>query len=164
MPVTPLLETWIGTEVLDSSGDKLGKLEDVYFRGDEPIAVSIRSGLGGRKHHAAVLRGSVLSREQLSLDSTSDELISIGGDGLGAEHMALLAGQDEGLRGLSTGDIESWTVRDERHQAQVKAQADADSAAVKERDAELEAEQARREREDADAQLLQTRDDAGRPG
>ena len=32
------LQSWIGAEVLDRSGEKLGKLEDVYFHAEEPLA------------------------------------------------------------------------------------------------------------------------------
>lgn len=168
------LQTWIGTEVLDSSGEKLGKLEDVYFRDSEALAVSIRSGLGGRKHHAATLHGASVSRDSLQLDATADTLIASGGDGLGAEQLTKLAAHDGRLHGVSPEQLEGWGARDERLKAQADAQAAAeeldaeaalhgkqeDAAKAKVRDAGDEANEARRAREQAEAQAQAARKDA----
>lgn len=176
MTVEAQLHTWIGTEVLDSSGEKLGKLEDLYFREDVPVAVSIRSGLGGRKHHVAVLRGAIVSREHLWLDATSDSLVATGGDGLGAEHLTKLAGHDERLHGMRPDDIEAWSDREERYKAQDQARIDAeqleteaqrraqeeDAAAARAREAEQQAEQAARARQEAEARAMQAREDSDR--
>lgn len=35
------LQTWNGTDVLDSSAQKLGEIDDVSSCGDEPVAISI---------------------------------------------------------------------------------------------------------------------------
>jgi len=172
------LQNWIGTEVLDSSGEKLGKLEEVYFRGSEPLAVSIRSGLGGRKHHAAVLRGATVSRDGLQLDATAETIVSSGADGLGAEQLSQLAAHDERLHSVQPEDLEGWTAREQRLKVQAEAQAKADkleqeaqlhgkeedAAKGRARDADHEAEEARRAREEAEAQAQAARRDADRPG
>ena len=172
------LQTWIGTEVLDSSGERLGKLEDVYFRGSEPVAVSIRSGLGGRKHHAAALRGATVSHDSLHLDATAETLIATHGDGLGSEQLTELADHDDGLHGVAPGDLESWHARDERLEAQAAARAEAekldaqakrhadqeDVAIARAREADHEAEEACRARQDAEARAQRARRDAERPG
>jgi len=172
------LQTWIGAEVLDSSGEKLGKLGDVYFRDGEPIAVSIRSGLGGRKHHVAGLRGATVSRDGLQLDATAETLIATAGGDLGAEELTKLAAHDDRLREIQPEDLESWAVRDERLQAQAQAQAQADeleaeaqrhaeqedAATTRAREADHEAEEARRARQEAEAQAQRAREDADGPG
>ena len=172
------LQSWIGTEVLDSSGEKLGKLEEVYFRGSEPLAVSIRSGLGGRKHHAAAVRGATVSRDSLQLDATAETIVSSGSDGLGAEQLTGLAAHDERLHSVQPEDVEGWSAREERLKAQAEAQAKADkleeeaqlhakqedAATGRARDADHEAEEARRAREEAEAQAQAARRDADPPG
>jgi len=171
------LQTWIGTDVLDSSDEKLGKLDDVYFHDSEPVAVSIRSGLGGRKHHAAALRGASVSRDHLHLEVTAETLVASHADGLGAEQLTELAGHDDRLHGIQQGELEGWNAREERLKAQAEAQARADEldaearrhgkeedvATSKSRDADREAEQARRARQDAEARAEQARRDADRP-
>lgn len=171
------LETWIGTDVLDSSAEKLGKIDDVYFRGDEPVAIRIRSGLVGRKHHLAALRGATVSRESLQLNATADTLTATGGGDLGAEQLASLAVSDDRLNGMQPGDLEGWNARDERLQAQAAAQAKADdldaeaqrhgaeeqAATNRARHADHQADEARQAREDAEARAQQARDEAEQP-
>lgn len=172
------LQTWIGTEVLDSSGEKLGKLEEVYFRDSEPLAVCIRSGLGGRKHHVASLRGATVSRDGLHVDATADTVVATDATDLGAEQLTALAAGDERLHGIQPDELEGWNARDERLEAQAKAQVNADkletqaerraeqedAATAKAREAELEADDARRARQDAEEQARRARDEAGGPG
>jgi hypothetical protein len=172
------LQDWIGAEVLDSSGEKLGKLEEVYFRETEPLAVSIRSGLAGRKHHAAALRGATVGRDSLQLDASADAVISTDGTSLGAEQLAMLAVHDERLRAVQPEELEGWNARVERFRAQAEAQAAADkleaeaqrraaeedAAAARARDAELEAEEARGARVDAETEAARAREEAEQPG
>lgn len=171
------LQSWIGSEVLDSSGEKLGKLEEVYFRGSEPLAVSIRSGLGGRKHHAAALRGASVSRNGLHLDATAETVVATHGSGVGAEQLTKLAAHDDRLHGVEPEELEGWNAREERLKAQAEARAAADkleaeaevhakeedAAKARERDAGDEADEARRARQQAEAQAQAARRDAERP-
>jgi len=172
------LQTWIGSEVLDSSGEKLGKLADVYFHDSEPLVVSIRSGLAGRKHHAAVLRGATVSRDSLHLDAAAEPVMQTDGDGVGDAQLAKLADHDDRLHGIHAGDLEGWTARGERLRAQAEAQASADeleaeaqlhakqedAATSRAREADDEAEEARRARQEAEARAEQARNDAEGPG
>jgi hypothetical protein len=171
------LQTWIGAEVLDRSAEKLGKLEDVYFSGDEPLAVTIRSGLAGRKHHAATLRGATVSRDHLHVAITATELVGTSSDGLGAAGWTELAAQDDRLRDIAPDAVESWKAREARLEELAKADAaaakldveahhraeDEDAAAVRASEAEHEAQAARQAREDAEARAEQVRTDAGLP-
>ena len=52
------LQDWIGAEVVDPAGEKLGKIAEVFYRDGEPLVIEIRSGIAGRKHHLAALRGA----------------------------------------------------------------------------------------------------------
>jgi regulator of protease activity HflC (stomatin/prohibitin superfamily) len=41
------LDDWIGSEVLDTNGEKLGKVTEVYYKGTDALVVEFRSGLIG---------------------------------------------------------------------------------------------------------------------
>jgi len=168
------LQDWIGTTVLDSDGEKLGKLDDVYFCASEPLAVSIRSGLAGRKHHAASLLGATVSRDSLHVDATAATIVATDGTRLGAEQLTALAARDTRLHDVRPDEIEGWGARAERLAAQAEATAhadkleedaerraeDEDAAAARARAAGREADDARRAREDAEAQAQQARDES----
>jgi hypothetical protein len=79
-PFAGLLQEWIGDEVVDPAGEKLGKVAEVFYRGNEPLVIEIRSGIAGRKHHLAELRGATVSKSHLRLSSS--ELVPTDG-GLG---------------------------------------------------------------------------------
>ncbi len=169
------LETWIGTDVLDSAGAKLGTLEDVYFRGSEPLAVAIRSGLVARKHHFAALRGASVSHDGLHLAAAADDLVAAHEGELGTSQLTALAARDDRLQALRPDDLEGWNARKERFKAQAEAQASAvkleeearkhgaeeDAANAKAQAAEQEAAVARRAREDAEMEAQRARDNAG---
>lgn len=168
------LQDWIGTEVLDSAGEKVGKLDELYFRGDEPLAAGIRSGLAGRKHHAAVLLGATVGRDSLRLSVGEAALVATDAHRLEVDQLTELAAQDRRLEGMAPGELESWTDREQRLREQAQAAADAErlqaevvsraedeeAAAIRAREAEDAAESARLAREDAEARALRARDDA----
>jgi hypothetical protein len=172
------LQTWIGAEVLDGSGQKLGKLEEVYFCVDLPLVVGIRSGLVGRKHHAAALRGASVSRDSLHLDAAAAPVNSADAERIGVEELTKLAAQDDRLAGVQPGDLEGWNARVERLAAEAQALADADElAAQASRRADVEAATALRAgeadrqardahvaRETADERARQARAAAELPG
>jgi hypothetical protein len=170
------LQTWIGAEVLDRAGEKLGKLEDVYFRGDTPLAVTIRSGLTGRKHHAAVLRNATVSRDHLHVDATAEELVGTTNYGLDANGFSELAAHDDRLLNVPPAEIESWQARAARLEESAKADAAAakladearqraveeDAAALRAGEAERQAETTRLAREEAEARADEAREKADR--
>lgn len=163
------LETWIGSEVRDEGGEKVGKVGDVYYLGSEALAIDVKSGLGGRKHHAAVLLGATVTRESVLLAIGSDALVSTGSDGLTKEEIAVLADQDGRLGGLDPSQLEGYLARKEREEEQAKARAEADklaeearkrgeaeeAAAARARDAQRDADEARRKREEAEKRAEQ---------
>lgn len=172
------LQDWIGTDVHDAAGEKIGKLEEVYFRGDEPLAVTIRSGMTGRKHHAATLSGATVHRDGLCLGIGADALIATDGDGLGADELTALAGHDDRLRGLQRDELEGWSAREERLQAQAEAKARADeleaearkrgeeeeAAAARAHEAGDEADAAQDARREADVRAERARQEAEHAG
>jgi PRC-barrel domain len=165
------LQTWIGAEVLDGSGQKLGKLEEVYFRVDEPMVAGIRSGLVGHKHHAASLRGATVSRDSLQLDAAATPVPSADAERLGVEELTKLAAQDDRLLGMEPGDLESWHARVERLEAEAQARAEADelaaqaskradveaATALRAGEADRQARDAHAAREEADERARQAR-------
>jgi hypothetical protein len=172
------LQTWIGAEVLDGAGQKLGKLEEVYFRDSLPVAVGIRSGLVGHKHHAATLRGATVSRDALHLDAAAATVPTTDTERLGAEQLTKLAAQDDRLLAVEPGDLEGWHARVEREAAEAQARADAeklsaeasrraddeDAANLRAGEAAHQAKKAQREHEAAEIRAQQARSEAELPG
>jgi hypothetical protein len=159
------LESWIGSEARGRSGDKLGKIDDVYFAGAQPVAIDIRSGLGGRKHHAGTLTGATVSKDGIQLAIDEDQLVATDGGALTRGQIAALYGQDDQLRGAPPEQLESWhereRLRKEAEEARVAADKleaearrraeDEEKAAAVAGDAEVAAEKARQEHEEAEA-------------
>lgn len=170
------LESWIGSEARGSSGEKLGKIDDVYFAGSEPVAIAIRSGLGGRKHHAATLKGAGVSHEGVHLAIGENDLVSTDGGPLTAAQIGALSAQDERLRDVRPEQLEGWKQREERREEAEEARAEAEQleaearlrgeeeekATLRAGDAESSADEARHEREEAEARARQARAAADR--
>ena len=59
------IEEWKGQDVVDRDGEKIGKLEDVYFEAGSRDAVfgCVKSGMFGRRHLLVPLAGASVSRE-----------------------------------------------------------------------------------------------------
>jgi hypothetical protein len=159
------LESWIGSEARGRSGEKLGKIDDIYFAGSEPVAIDIRSGLGGRKHHAATLTGASVSQDGIRLSVDKDDLVSTDGGPLTSGQIASLYGQDDRLEGGQPEQLESWHEREKLRKEAEAARAEADKLEAEARrraedeekaaslasEAETAADTARREHEEAEA-------------
>ncbi len=65
---------WIGREVVDRDGEKVGKLADVYYdtADDEPTFVAVKSGAFGRSVSVAPLQGATLARDYVRLDAPKE--------------------------------------------------------------------------------------------
>ncbi|MEJ7797150.1 MAG: hypothetical protein WKF48_11435 [Solirubrobacteraceae bacterium] len=170
------VEDWIGSEARERSGEKLGKIDDIYYSGADPVAIGIRSGLAGRKHHAAALKGARFSRDGLRLAFAADDLISSDGGPLTSGQIAALSAHDERLRDMPPEQLEGWQQREQRRKEDeaTRARADEleaeaqrraheeDQAASRVSDAEGTADEARREREQAEVQAAEARAAADR--
>ena len=74
------IEDWIGREVVDADGNKLGKLQEVYFRGEDAIAGEVKPGVLSRKRITVGLEGAAVTRDSVRVtgdyDGSTDELES----------------------------------------------------------------------------------------
>jgi len=70
------IEGWTGTQVVDRDGEKVGKLEDIYFEeGSEKAAFAcVKTGLLGRSLSLVPLEGASVSREHLRVAYSKDEI------------------------------------------------------------------------------------------
>ncbi len=143
------LDEWVGSEVVAANGDKLGKVTDVYYRGNDALAVEFRSGLIGKKYHLAGLSGATVSTKHLRLGVT--ETIASDG-GLDAEGLALMANSDSRLQGLTLDDLESGSAREERLVAARQAAEEAERLEAELATRAEEADRTARAAEDARAQ------------
>ena len=67
---------WRGQEVVDRKGDKLGKLEEVYFDGetDEPAFIAVKSGLLSKSITLVPLGGASVGREYVRVDQAKGDV------------------------------------------------------------------------------------------
>ena len=67
---------WRGQEVVDQTGEKLGKLEEVYFDGetDEPAFAAVKSGLVNKSITLVPFAGASVGREYVRLDHAKGEV------------------------------------------------------------------------------------------
>ena len=77
VPVESLAE-WRGADVLDKDGDKLGKLDDVYYDAetDLPAFVTVKAGRIGKHLKLVALLGATAGREHLRVIFSKDDLKS----------------------------------------------------------------------------------------
>jgi hypothetical protein len=70
------IESWRGQDVLDSAGEKVGRLEEVYYdaAGDEPVLISIKRGRLGHQVKLAPLSDAAASRDYVRLPFTGQQL------------------------------------------------------------------------------------------
>jgi sporulation protein YlmC with PRC-barrel domain len=61
---------WRGQEVVDPSGEKLGKLEDVYYDGetDEPVFAAVKTGLVSKSLTLVPLLRASVGRDYVRVD------------------------------------------------------------------------------------------------
>ena len=76
MPTVESIESWRGQDVLDSAGEKAGRLEEVYYdaAGDEPVLISIKHGRLGHQVKLAPLSDAAVSRDYVRLPFTGEQL------------------------------------------------------------------------------------------
>ena len=84
---------WKGRDVVDRDGEKIGKLEDVYFEEDsrEPVFGCVKTGMLGRRHILVPLTGASVSRDHLRVPFDQDQVK----DGPQAEAGATLDSEKE---------------------------------------------------------------------
>jgi PRC-barrel domain protein len=72
------IEEWLGQEVVDSEGERVGKLEEVFYSsaGGEAIFASVKSGLLGRHSSLVPLAGASVGRDYVRLAYTGEQIES----------------------------------------------------------------------------------------
>jgi PRC-barrel domain len=68
------IEDWLGQQVLDADGQKLGKLDEIYYDLDSgaPVFVAIKSGLLGRHSQLVPVRGATVGRDHFRVAYTKE--------------------------------------------------------------------------------------------
>ena len=66
---------WRGQDVVDANGDKLGKLEEVYYDGetDEPVFAAVKSGLVSKSLTFVPLARASVGRDYVRVDRPKSE-------------------------------------------------------------------------------------------
>ncbi len=67
---------WRGQDVVDRTGDKLGKLDEVYFDGetDDPAFAAVKSGLVSKSITFIPLAGASAGREYVRVDQAKSDV------------------------------------------------------------------------------------------
>jgi sporulation protein YlmC with PRC-barrel domain len=165
------VEEWVGQEVVDPDGEKIGKLDDVFYdlQNDSPTLGAVKAGLIGRKVHVVPLAGASLGRDHVRVAFSAKavkDAPAIGDDGeiSGSDEQSLFAHYDmqaPGAPGSSGARYESARARASRLEA-------ADAAATRAReydshaeDRESEADELERKAREAEQAARDARADAG---
>lgn len=153
---------WRGEDVVDSDGEKVGKLADVWFRvgTDDADYASVKSGLLGRHARLVPLAGASLSREYVRLAFTAEQIGAApapADDGVLTADLLRQVADAYGVTTSADARYESGHARDERErearEARERAEEldeDARRGGAQAEDARRRAEEAQREAGDAD--------------
>jgi len=70
------IREWEGKDVVDAEGEPVGQLEDVYFDAstDEPLFVTVHTGLFGRHLTFVPLAGATLGQDYLKVGRLKAEI------------------------------------------------------------------------------------------
>lgn len=70
------IEDWKGQDVVDCDGEKIGKLEDVYFEAGsrEAVFACVKTGMLGRRHFLVPLAGASVSRDHVRVAYRQDQV------------------------------------------------------------------------------------------
>ncbi len=149
MPTVEGIESWRGQDVLDSAGEKAGRLEEVYYDADgqEPVLISIKHGRLGRQVKLAPISDAAVSRDYVRLAFSGDQLggapdVTVG-DELTAEQSAAVCALFA-VPCPSSGPLVSASRLADLNDEAEQARRSADELALTAEDRKLEAEDARR--------------------
>lgn len=135
------IEDWIGREVLDPDGNKVGKLKEVYFRGDAAEIGEVKPGAFSRKRLFVPLAGAAATRDSLRVERVLEDH-----DLAGLESSA-----DREQRLADIKEAEDRAA--EAEAAAARAAVDAEDAALRAREAEEAAAKAEEDRRVAAARV-----------
>lgn len=167
MPHIESIDQWVGQEVVDRDGEKLGKLGDVFFRTgtDEAVFGAVKHGLLGRKAALVPLAGASLSRDYIRIAHAQADVDAAP---VPAEAGPLSAQEAEALAShygiaVPTGEpdgFESASARDARMEAAAAERARAEKLRAEEESRRADADAARRRAEEAAREAERAEQDA----
>jgi hypothetical protein len=147
VPTVESIESWRGQDVLDSAGEKAGRLEEVFYdaAGREPVLISIKHGRLSHQVKLAPLSEAAVSRDYIRLPFTGEQLAGAPdvtvGDELTAEQSAAVCA----LFALpqSSGPLVGARLLARRNDEAEQARRRADELELTAEDRKREAEEAR---------------------
>lgn len=147
MPTVESIESWRGQDVLDSGGEKAGRLEEVYYdaAADEPVLISIKRGRLGHQVKLTPVSDAAVSRDYVRLPFSAEQLggapdVTVG-DELTAEQCAAVLALF-GVR-QSSGPLVAASLLARRKDEAEQARRRADELALTAEDRQRQAEEAR---------------------
>jgi sporulation protein YlmC with PRC-barrel domain len=163
-------EQWVGTQVIDRDGVSVGKLEEVYFNGDDPTIALVRNGRVVKHRYVVPLKDAAVTRDSVLVAFAEGQLLKAADgshglaaqdvDGLRAAYGVQLAVPVEQLEGSQARSERLLTEAEAERRAREleadaarkaqdaeQASADARAASAAARDAEEERIAAEREAE-----------------
>ncbi|MGO9971585.1 MAG: PRC-barrel domain-containing protein [Solirubrobacteraceae bacterium] len=120
MPIVERIESWSGQDVLDSGGEKVGRLDEVYYdpATSEPVLLSVKHGLLGRQVALIPAAEAVVSRDYVRVPYSAEQIerAQRGGveDELSGEEIAAVAALF-GVALPSSGPLYSASLIKRRH-------------------------------------------------
>ena len=174
MPTVEYVENWRGQDVLCASGEKAGRLDEVYYHSasPEPVLLSIRHGMLGHKVTLIPVAEAVFSRDYLRVPYSAEQVAQADPghveDELSHEQVAAVAatfdvslppGPLYGAALIERRRVEAEKAERRAHELQLEAEQRAKELEVaRERAsaAAMESQAAEREREEAQAAAVPT--------
>jgi hypothetical protein len=70
------IDDWVGSDVVDPAGEKVGKLEDLYYApgSDDPVAAAVKYGTLGKTLSIVPLAGASVTRSYVRVRHAKDSL------------------------------------------------------------------------------------------
>ena len=142
------IEEWLGREALDLEGEKVGKLDEVYYSkaSGEAVFASIKSGLLGRRSSLVPLAGASVGRDYVRLAYSAKQIEQAGSEVDVHESVnhdeARRLGELYGIALTPDDDFEGSSVLSARLQASAEARKQAEDLEEQARQRAAEAEEA----------------------
>jgi len=147
MPMVEGIEGWRGQDVLDSAGEKAGRLEEVFYdaAGQKAVLISIKRGRLGHHVKLAPLSDAAASRDYVRLPFSGEQIagspdVTVG-DELTAEQCAAVCALFA-VSSPSSGPLVSASVIARRNDEAEQARRRADELELSAEDRKREAEEA----------------------